>query len=182
MTFPLICRLESTLTFAEASVPEIDLTEMAQPSPAVGDWLQAPGQGAEIELKFYTRPPLAMLLHDDSRFKTYKFNVNVQPSQLFGPVHLVSQDHPNFVSVLVPMPELGGRMAWTNIWGDGKYYCHIVKEQQLADWFRKGIPNVFQPETNVIAEKERLQQLRDRRWTPAYPDNIYVRGQKRKMM
>ena len=138
---------------------------MAQPSPAVGDWLRVKGPGSEIKLKFYSRPPLVMLLEDGSRYGSCEYDVEIYPRQYLGPVHLVSRDHHNFVSVLVPTPP-SGKLAWVNIWGYGVSYCHIVKPYTLADWFRKGIRNVFQPAGEVRKEEHKLQELREVHWRP----------------
>ena len=178
MTFESICRLECLSPFAEATVATSNLTTMAQPSLAVDDWLRAKGSRSQIKLKFYTRPALAMLLDDDPQFRSYALDVEIQPRQYIGPVHLISRDHDNFVSVLVPtLPS--GRLAWLNIWGYGVDYCHIVKNYTLADWFRKGIRNEFQPPSEVREEKMRLQEMREVRWLPGTHPTIHPAKRRR---
>ena len=146
---------------------------MMKPSPKVGDWLQANGPRSEIKLRFYSHPPLALLIDDDGpivgRYESDEYEAEVQPWQYIGPVHLVSQDHDSFVSVLVPHPQ-DGHLAWLNIWGHGVKYCRIVSENTLADWFREGFRNAFGPESELSDERMILQEMREICWQPgSYP-------------
>ena len=127
-----------------------------KPSPHVGDWLQAKGPWSKIVLKFYSNPPLVLLLDAVRRFESIEIDSEVQPWQYIGPVHLVSQDHPNFVSVLVPHPQIG-LLTWLDIWGLNKPPCHIVSDNVLAAWFRKGFHNMFRPESDISAERAKLR-------------------------
>ena len=150
---------------------------LAKPTPAVGDWLQAKEPGSGMKLKFHTRPPLASLLKDEPQYEAHQYRVDVQPRQYFGPIHMVSQDHPDYVSVLVPIRD--GGLAWATIWGNGIHYCYLVKESTLAEWFRKGIQNQFVMESAVATEKERLQEMRKIHWRPDPCHNVYASKRRR---
>ena len=134
-----------------------------KPSPQIGDWLQAKGPWSKIVLKFYSSPPLVLLLehYHGRRFLSIEMDAEVQPWQYIGPVHLVSEDHHDFVSVLVPHPQ-SGLLNWVNIWGFGQPYCHIVSDNVLADWCRQGFHNMFRPETEILTERGRLASMRER--------------------
>ena len=129
------------------------------PCPVRGDWIQAKGEWSKVVLKFYSAPP---------RIGGCEIDVpRGNPHQYIGPVHDV--DHcAGFVTVLVPHPTTG-QLAWTNIWrakadkdgyylGYGSDFAHLVSNNVLASWFRRGFENQFQvwPENGLALWVEML--------------------------
>ena len=120
------------------SMATVSLSDRRRPEPRRGDWIQAKGPRSKIKLKFYTAP----------RMRGTEVSGSVNPNAYIGPVHDV--DHSDmYTSVQVPHPIDKSLLVWINIWtlrGSDScpvMFAHVVKDTELASWFRRGFHNVF---------------------------------------
>ena len=116
------------------------LSDPCRPTPCRGDWIQARGPRSKVKLKFYTAP--------FSHRTGTEVPGSVSPNAYVGPVHDV--DHSDmFTSVQVPHPDDKHLLVWMNIWtargsnSSPVNFAHVVKDEELLNWFRQGFQNVF---------------------------------------
>ena len=108
------------------------------PRASRGDWYRARGPQSQVELKFYTAPP--------SEGHGIQILGKVWPHSFLGPVHEVSYEHPDFVTVLVPVPWEPTLLGWLNVWSGargGVDYAIRVCDGEVATWVLRGWTNLF---------------------------------------